>query len=239
MNDPYEVWGTIARSAASTSIKAGRRNMQAAAERLVPDDIAEKLSLTPECSLLDIGCGPGTFLNALAPRVKSAVGIDHPDLVSIARENCKGKNLSFVSGKFPETSVEGLFDRILIYSVLQYQQDPEHAFRFVDAALALLAPQGKLLIGDISNADRLRRFHESEEGKRFEKEWAEQKEKELAAYGDPFALFADSVVFRFDDASLEELLARYRGQGYEVSLLPQAPELPFGRTREDVLISVR
>jgi SAM-dependent methyltransferase len=40
------------------------------------DTVAEMLDLQPEDELLDIGCGPGAFLAAKAPRVRRVVGLD-------------------------------------------------------------------------------------------------------------------------------------------------------------------
>ncbi|HCR52245.1 TPA: hypothetical protein DIV48_01185 [Candidatus Kaiserbacteria bacterium] len=236
MKDPFEAFGALARSDASVTLKAGRRNMQAEAESFIPEDIVQKLSLTSGQSLLEIGCGPATILKELAPYVFRTVGIDHTDVIAVAKEQCKSTGIVFIAGAFPETRLNETFDRILMYSVIQYQANLAGAFRFVDAALALLNPMGKLLIGDIPNADRTRRFRESEEGKKFEMEWAARKGIELATYEDPFTLFADAVTLGFDDARIDEFISHYRKRGYQVSTLPQSHKLPYGYTREDMLI---
>lgn len=236
MKDPFEAFGALARSSASVTLKAGRRNMQADAEQLVPDDIAQKLMLAQDQSLFEIGCGPGTLLKALAPRVSHAVGMDHKDMITVAREQCRGIGITFIEGAFPDTEVSETFDRILMYSVLQYQADMTGVFRFVDAALALLNPGGRLLIGDIPNTDMTRRFRASDEGKVFEVEWAKKKAHELATYGDPLALFANAVTLTFNDERVQSVVSHYQAQGYTVSILPQSPELPQGHTRHDILI---
>ncbi|QTD96745.1 Tyrocidine synthase 3 [Streptomyces cyanogenus] len=59
--------------------------------------------------------------------------------------------------------VEGLpaeyFDTVLVNSVVQYFPDGEYLARVVDRALGLLAPGGRLVIGDVRHAGSLRALH--------------------------------------------------------------------------------
>lgn len=238
MKDPFEAFGSLARSDVSITLKAGRRNIQTEAESFIPADVVKKLSIASGQSLLEIGCGPGTILKELAPLVSRAVGIDHTDVVAVAKKHCKGTDIEFVAGGFPDVCLNETFDRILVYSVIQYQSTMEGLFHFMDVALALLNRGGKLLIGDIPNTDRVRRFRKSEEGQRFEVEWSAQKEQELTTYRDPFILFSDAITLRFDDARVHEIVSHYRERGYRVSILTQLPNLPYGHTREDILIEL-
>ncbi|MNY73457.1 hypothetical protein D3C86_2122520 [compost metagenome] len=42
--------------------------------------------------------------------------------------------------------------------------------------------------------------------------------------------------FEFSDKMIFDLMLHFRNAGHEVYLLPQAKHLPFGFTREDILI---
>lgn len=237
MKDPFEAYGTLARSGFSPTIQAGRRDMQADAERLMSNDVAVKLGLLPQHSLLEIGCGPGALLCPLALRVARVTGIDHPDVIAVARKNCAHKNILFVSGQFPNVALNDTYDRILAYSVLHYMPDVASIERFIDVAITYLKPNGRLLLGDLPNVDKRMRFRASEVGKKFESEWQGRMKGELAN-GDPLEVFSDSLMTGFTDERITQLLSRYRGKGYDVYVLPQPPELPYGHTREDILIQL-
>jgi|SRR3989338_1215456 len=238
MKDPYEAYGSLACTAESATVKAGRRNIQADDEKRVPADVAEKLGLLPAHTLLEIGCGPGAILCPLSKKVAHATGIDHPDVIAVARAQCKSVNVTFIAGQFPAVGIKEKFDRVLAYSVLHYMPDMSAVEKFIDAATALLKPCGKLLLGDLPNADNTRRFRESEMGKAFEVAWRARMAGELKG-GDPFEIFADANMLRtFDDEKIVHLVARYRKAGFNVYILPQSPDLPAGYTREDMLISL-
>ena len=201
-------------------------------------DIEPKLALEPEHSLLEIGCGPGNLLIPLAARVARAEGVDHPEVGARARERCRDERIRFHDGFFPDVTIEGRFDRVLVYGVIHVLPDWPTLQRFVDAAAGLLAPGGRLLIGDVPNADRKRRFLGSEAGRNFDAAWKRSmSEAGAAAAEDPFAVFAGAAAVQtLDDESILGLLERYRGRGFHACVLPQRPELPFGHTREDILI---
>src|SRR3989338_7537950 len=123
MKNPYEAYGVLARTAQSPTVKAGRRNIQAEGEKRVPDDVVAKLGLLPTHTLLEIGCGPGALLCPLSKKVAHATGIDHPDVIAVARAQCNSGNITFIAGQFPAVGIKEKFDRILAYSVLHYMPD--------------------------------------------------------------------------------------------------------------------
>ena len=146
--------------------------------------------------------------------------------------------MQFQAGFFPDVAVEGRFDRVLVYGVIHILPDWPTLLRFLDAAIGLLAPAGRLLIGDIPNSDRKKRFLGSEAGKIFDAEWKRRMaESGSGAAEDPFAVFSGTAsVGTLDDKSLLGLLERYRARGHHTYVVPQRPDLPFGHTREDILI---
>jgi SAM-dependent methyltransferase len=227
----FEAYGKLANSSLSLTQQAGRYPVQAEAERLIAPDVAAKLELLPSDTLVDIGCGPGTILRALAPTVASATGIDHPDTINQLRPRVAGTNVALLAGNFLDLKVDVRATKVVAYSVIQYTASPEEARRFVDKALALLEPGGRLLVGDLPNVDLRRRFQGSEEGRRFDIEW-----KRLAKGGDAGPVLDDSEQFVVDDAFVAGLLLHCRSKGFDAWLVRQAPDLPFGNTREDLLV---
>ena len=139
-----------------------------------------------------------------------------------------------VPGRFPRnfavTEYAGRVDAILVYSVLQYVFVEGSVFDFVDACLELLAPEGQLLIGDVPNVSKRKRFFESEEGVRFHREFTGTTEG-------PDVRFNVVERSKIDDAVVLGILARARAAGFDAYVLPQASDLPMANRREDILIT--
>lgn len=88
--------------------------------------------LTPETTLLDVGCGPGTVTIDLASRVARAVGLDRaPTVLAAAREAAQGtSNVDFVEGDAYALPFEDdSFDVVYAHQVLQHLTDPIAALR--------------------------------------------------------------------------------------------------------------
>ena len=229
----FDAYGDLARAESPLTVQSGRYPAQAEAERLILADIEPKLVLEPHHSLLEIGCGPGNLLIPLSFRVARAHGIDHPDVVARAQARFKDPRVQFQGAFFPEVAVAGPFDRVLAYSVIHCLPDWPTLLRFMDAAVDLLGSPGRLLIGDIANSDRKQRFLQSEAGKTLDEAW----KRGMAGVQNPFAAFGDAgSIGSLDDKLIISLLERYRGRGFHAYVLPQRPDLPFGHTREDILI---
>jgi cyclopropane fatty-acyl-phospholipid synthase-like methyltransferase len=217
-------------------VLAGRYPFQAESEGYIVDDVGTKLELQASHTLLEVGCGAGAVLGPLTQRVRHSTGIDHPSFERALEARGLG-NLTFVSGRWPSVTLREKFDRVLVYSVLHYLPTAEHAFEFVDACVDRLAPDGRLLLGDLPNQSARRRFTATTWGKQFSGRWRErvhasEDADQLAELGE----LGDQLVPFIDDRFVLELLARYRSRGLEAWVLPQPAELPFGNTREDVLV---
>jgi SAM-dependent methyltransferase len=137
-----------------------------------------------------------------------------------------------VAGRFPHEVAAhalGAFDAILAYSVLQYVFDEGDVLAFLDAALALLAPGGSLLLGDIPNVSKRARFLSSGPGKRFHEELTGSAEPPPPALTDP-------APGGLDDDVVLRLVTQARAAGYDAYLSPLAPELPLANRREDIVV---
>jgi len=123
----------------------------------------------------------------------------------------------------------GKLDVILCYSVLHYVLVDTAFFRFLDASLALLAPGGQFLIGDIPNISKRKRFFSSETGRRFHQSFMNTTDI-------PEVIFNQIEHDQIDDAVVMALLQRARAQGFDAYVLPQPSTLPMANRREDILI---
>lgn len=125
--------------------------------------------------------------------------------------------------------LRGGVDAVIVYSVLQYIYVDTNLFKFVDATLALLAPGGALLIGDIPNVSMRKRFFSTDSGKAFHRAFTgTDTDPEVAHHQIEHGQIDDAVVFG--------ILQRARAAGFHAYTLPQPSELPLANRREDILI---
>lgn len=212
-------------------------------------DIRDKLGLRRGCRFLDIGCGFGEVTQKFlvdADRLElDVVLVDIPEVVArLRREDPRpSRRIKYYGGIFPsrlpaDFRREKLFDFVLAYSVLHYTDQPR---RFIASACRLLAPGGRLLIGDLPNVHRKGRFLASAFGRQFESEYRGLPDSELPRYRDQQDYFrrCRDQNKRINDNLVADALRTYRERGYDVFVLPQRAAMPFGHTREDLLICRR
>jgi len=183
--------------------------------------------------ILDIGSGCGEIARRLIAlserRGHHLTMVDHPEMHD---QLPASPVVERIGGRFPEAmppEVGEGYDVVLAYSVLHYVVVDSNPFAFLDAAMARLRPGGRLLIGDVPNFSKLRRFLSSEAGAVFHKAYMKT---EAAPDVPPFAPATD----RIDDGLLTGLVLRARLAGFDAYLLPQPPDLPLANRREDLLI---
>tara|TARA_A100001037_G_scaffold302113_1_gene333044 strand:+ start:14 stop:739 length:726 start_codon:yes stop_codon:yes gene_type:complete len=232
----FENYGRRAEAAFGETELSGRYQMQEEAERRIVPDVIDKLALDADHRLLEIGCGAGNILIPLSFVVASSTGVDHEAVLSRMKERGGTRRITRVPGNFLDLKIETKFDRILIYSVLHCLTDFSEVRHFVEKACELLAPGGRMLIGDIPNVDRKGRFANSAVGKAFERTWQEESRKEAGSGSIAANLINDPDLATFDDEAIHNLLVHIRKFGFESYLLPQSSDLPFGHTREDILV---
>jgi hypothetical protein len=100
---------------------------------------------------------------------------------------------------------------------------------FVDTALELLAPGGQMLIGDIPNRSKRRRFFSSDAGISYHRAFTGTDS--LPSLGEEGG--GPGVI---DDAVVLAILSHARAAGADAYVVPQAPGLPMANRREDILI---
>ncbi len=206
-------------------------------EGAIFNDIRQKLTSLDRNNMhvADIGPGcsdlPAMLIELCREKDHQLVLLDSEEMLALLPEE------PFVAKQavlFPEceewiASNKGKLDVVLCYSVLHYVLVDVPFFRFFDAALSLLAPGGQLLIGDIPNVSRRKRFFASEAGIRFHKEFMKTNSPPSLGYNQ---IEWDQI----DDAILFSLIFRARAQGFDAYVVPQAPGLPMANRREDILV---
>ena len=215
----------------------GRYTFQKKSENRIPSDVKSKLSLNSSDICLDIGCNVGNILIPLSKSVKSITGMDHPECISMLKKRNLTKNIRLIGGDFMKYKFQNKFDKIIIYSVIHTLDNNKEIKKFINRAISLLKCGGSILIGDIPNISTKKRFLSSEIGRKYNLDW--KKKFSLTKRDMEFQetiLNNVSLSHIIDDHFIMELIKNLRKKNYNAYLLPQPKYLPFGRTREDLLI---
>jgi hypothetical protein len=188
----------------------------------------------PRAVVFDIGCGCSEVTDRLitycAERGHQLVLVDSPEMLGMLPAQ---PGVRKVGGRFPLEAVieehRGRVDVVIVYSVLQYVFAEANAWDFVDAALQLLSEGGEMLLGDLPNVSKRKRFFSSTAGINYHRKMMQTDEAPAVSY---------NLVERreMDDAFLLGLIARVRSQGFDAYIQPQPSDLPLANRREDILI---
>jgi len=207
-------------------------------EEAIFTDIINKLQIRNGQGqiLLDIGPGCSDLPNMIHKYAISKgckiVLVDSKEMLNALPNN---QDTTKYVGQFPNevsellVSYQNSIDYIVTYSTLVCVFYDQCIFKFIDAAVLLLKPGGRLLIGDIPNISKRKRFFSSEAGKQFHKDFMKTDEE-------PHVEHLQLEPGQIDDGVITGILHRYRGFGYDTYLLPQSNDLPFANRREDILI---
>jgi hypothetical protein len=210
---------------------------RAGAEAAILADIRAKLPALDERArtVLDIGPGcaglPRLLRDLCRERDHHLVFVDSAEMLDHHED---GPDLRKVPARFPDcepllAELAGAVDAIVVYSVLQYALTDASPFDFVDAALGLLAPGGRLLIADLPNATMRKRFLASDAGRAHHR-------AHIDPDGESVVTFNRLERGELDDALTLALVARARAAGFHAWIVPQPPQLPMANRREDLVI---
>lgn len=204
-------------------------------EKNIFSDILSKVdNLKKENKLvIDIGCGCSLPVRDLIDHCKdkkhSLILVDSEEMLENLDD---ASHITKSAHSFPldlnfNQKFHSKADVIICYSVLHAIHYYQNIFTFVDYALSLLAPGGQMLIGDIANISKKKRFLSTSMGADFHRNWSSGLDPDVT-YNE---LYMD-----VDDSSIIQLFLRYRLMGFETYILPQDDSLPLNYTREDILI---
>lgn len=206
-------------------------------EAAILADVLDKLPLMQARGLrvLDIGAGcsdlPRLLIDACSMQEHRLTLVDSQEMLALLPDHACVRKLPARFPDCPEflAADAGRFDAILVYSVIHYVFAEANLWDFLDQAMLLLAPGGRLLVGDIPNVSKRKRFLSSDAGRAFHREYMQTDEP-------PDVRFDRVEAGRIDDAVVLSMLLRARGQGFDAYVLPQPPDLPMANRREDLLI---
>ncbi len=207
-------------------------------EKFILEDLLNKLTNLnhANASVLDIGPGcsklPKLLIDLCEKKSHKLVFNDSEEMLSFHEDR---KCLRKVSGMFPKSfdkisAVEEGYDVILCYSVFHYIFLETNVWDFLDKCLMLLKPGGQLLIGDIPNISKRKRFFLSENGIKYHQDF--MKTTDL-----PEVLFNKIEEKQIDDAVLLGLMMRAQAAGFDAYIVPQCKKLPMHNRRDDILIT--
>jgi hypothetical protein len=186
-------------------------------------------------NVLDIGPGcagrPRLLIDLCQRQEHSLVLIDSPEMLAHLPD---ASGVIKLPGFYPDCEAAlqpwvGRFDAILCYSVFQYIFVEASFWKFLDLSIQLLAPGGQMLIGDVPNVSKRKRFFASDTGVKFHQNFTQTTEVPQVDFR---AVEADKI----DDAVILGVIMRARAQGCDAYWLPQGEALPMANRREDVLI---
>lgn len=197
-------------------------------------DISLKLNIIPNKTIMDIGCGcslPVYDLIEYARNNKNKLYlIDSKEMLSnlpnedfIVKIICEFPNCKEIQ------KLQKKIDYIIVYSVLHHIFTYANYIEFIDTTIELLSSNGELLLGDIPNISKQKRFSSLSKKIEYTKDWFGNIDKSNITYN---TLEKMSI----DDGIIFSILQRYRGMGCETYLLNQKKYLPLGEIREDILI---
>ena len=206
-------------------------------ESLILRDIIDKMSNLNKRNRLVLDIGPGCsplplkLIEVCRQNGHQVILIDSEEML---RHIPDEPFIHKIPGRFPEcvSFLDGYakrVDAILVYSVLHHVYLEANYVDFLDNALALLAEGGEMLIGDIPNISKRRRFLSSARGIKYHRELTGED-------ADPKVEFNTIPRSEIDDAVIISVLLRCRNAGFDAYVVPQQEGLPMANRREDILV---
>lgn len=144
-------WDNQAKLSSDFKAQVGRPFSEAQWQALACD-VVNKLSLTENHRLLDVGCGSGLLLSHLSPFCKTIHGVDYSD------EMVRKAKILLPQGSFHQSEASkldfenGQFDRVLSYSIFHYFPSYEYALQTIKELIRVTEKDGIVLVGDLLDA---------------------------------------------------------------------------------------
>jgi cyclopropane fatty-acyl-phospholipid synthase-like methyltransferase len=201
-------------------------------------DICKKLSLNKSDDIFDIGTGDGKIINYLSKKCKSATTIDSEEVIN---RTTQSKKIRYLKGNIHEEGkkIKKQFDKILVYSVVQYFRNVKEVITFINLCLKLLKNEGMILIGDIPNRDMDLRYQNTKNYKKLSRIFDKKRKFYITKLEKDFFSNNQVKTIQFSDRILFSLMKKFNTSKYESYILPQNDNLPYSVKRVDFLIRKR
>ena len=192
-------------------------------------DIQQKLRNLhePNQVILDIGPGcsdvPRMIIDSCLSQGSTLLLVDSAEMLNLLPD---APGIIKVPGRFPDDCMalidqyRGRVNALLTYSVCHYVFHESNVFHFLDSCLHMLAVGGEILIGDIPNISKRKRFFGSPTGIRHHQQFTGTQEI-------PAVVFNQLERGEIDDSVILSLLLRARTAGFDAYVVPQAQGLPM------------
>jgi cyclopropane fatty-acyl-phospholipid synthase-like methyltransferase len=202
------------------------------------DDICKKLSLNKSDNIFDIGTGDGKIINYISKKCNSATTIDSEEVINRTNQN---KKIIYLKGNIHEEGkkIKKRFDKILVYSVVQYFRNVKEVITFINLCLKLLKKEGMILIGDIPNKDMDLRYQKTKNYKKLSRIFDKKRKLYITKLEQDFFSNNKVKTIQFSDKILLSLMKKFNNSKYESYILPQNDNLPYSVKRVDFLIRKR
>ena len=209
---------------------------RAGKEEAIFDDITSKLPALSgrDKVVLDVGPGcsglPFMLVELCRRQGHTLLLVDSAEMLARLPEEPFVRKFPAYYPRCEELFAEyaGRVDVLLCYSVLHYVFAESNLWDFLDASLGLLAGGGQMLLGDVPNVSKRRRFFSSAAGLKLHQEFTKTETT-------PEVVFNRVERGQIDDAVVLSLVARARAEGCDAYVVPQREDLPMANRREDIL----
>lgn len=120
--------------------------------RRMTEDVISKLRLSPDLSVIELGCGTGLLGIPIAGRVQRYVGVDFAaEALAVLMSHAAGLPIETLHSDFLSIRPAdvGRFDRVLVYASFHYAGSRDEAEQVLDLIVDLLKPGGVALVGNL------------------------------------------------------------------------------------------
>jgi len=124
-------------------------------------DICQKLNLSLDDSLLDLGCNIGIYHRYLSTSINFLLGVDaSPIIIKQAKRKNQQAHLHYMTFDLqkPWPTLPRKFSKILIYSVIHFLDGLEHLEQLIKKANEHMTEHGTILLGEVRTKKKYEAF---------------------------------------------------------------------------------